>query len=97
MIKRKIRDNLNTLNIFKNKEYHTVSLGVDEGENMLVYIDGNSVLQSSVIKNLRASKGCEGGMFINNWEIYQLNGVGARNLPELYLDDAYASNSEILK
>lgn len=89
--------NLNTLNIFKNKEYHTVSLGVDEGENMLVYIDGNSVLQSSVIKNLRASKGCEGGMFINNWEIYQLNGVGARNLPELYLDDAYASNSEILK
>ena len=88
---------LNTLNIFKNKEYHTVSLGVDDNESMLAFVDGQQVLQSDVIKNLRSSKGCEGGMFINNWEIYQLNGEGARNLPEFYLDDAYASTSEMLK
>lgn len=88
---------LNTLNVFKNKEYHIVSMAVDGEENLLVYIDGTEVLKSSLVKDLRVANGCEGSMYINNWEIYQLNGVGAKNLPELYLDDAYASNSEILK
>lgn len=87
---------LNSLNIFKNKAYHTVSMGVDQDENLLVFVDGVEVLRSTLVKDARTANACEGAMYINNWEIYQLNGQGAKNLPELYLDDAYASNTEIL-
>ncbi len=87
----------NTLNIFKNGEYHNVSLGVDENEDLIVFVDGSEVLRSQAVHNLRTSKNCVGEMFINNWEIYNLNGNGARNIPQLYLDDAYASNTEMLK
>lgn len=89
---------LNSMCIFKNKEYHTVALGIDRDQMLHVYIDGNEVLQSPIVRDTRSQMGCEGSMFINNWEIYQLNGNNARNLPQFYLDDAYASNlDELLK
>ncbi|MDR2914285.1 MAG: hypothetical protein LBV74_05580 [Tannerella sp.] len=88
---------LNTMNIFKEKDYKNVSMAVDKDENLLVYIDGNEILISDLVKTARTSNNCQGGMFINNWEFYYLNGNGGRNIPLMYIDDAYASNTEILK
>ncbi len=88
---------LNTMNIFKDKEYHTIAMGVNEDEILVVYIDGIEVLTSTIVKDVRSSMGCKGRIYVANWEIYQLNGIGARNLPQFYLDDAYASNAEMLK
>jgi hypothetical protein len=89
--------NLNTMNIFKNRDFKNVSMSVDEHENLFVYIDGAEILSSSIVKNTRTTHACKGGMFINNWEFYYLNGNGGINIPLMYLDDAYASTTEILK
>ena len=88
---------LNTMNVFKNKEYKNVSMAIDENEILRVYIDGNEVFYSYLVKNARSVHNCQGGLFVNNWEFYYLNGNGGKNIPLMYIDDAYASNTEILK
>lgn len=90
--------NMNTMNVFANKSYHTVALGIDNSETVHVFVDGVEVLTSTLLHDTRTEMGCPGSMFINTWDIYQLNGNGGRNLPQFYLDDAYASNiDEMLK
>lgn len=88
---------LNTMNVFQAKQYKNVSMSVDENEELLVFVDGTSALTSSIVKNVRVEKACEGRMSVNNWEIYYLNGDGGKNIPVMYLDNAYASTTEILK
>jgi len=85
------------LNTFKVAEYKTVSMSVDENERLLVYVAGDEVLTSNILSNARTVNGCPGNMYINNWEIYYINGNGGRNIPLMYMDDAYASTSELLK
>lgn len=89
--------NLNTMNTFSNGVYKNVSMGVDENERLKVYMEGEEILTSDIVKNLRLEKACEGIMRINYWDFYYLNGNGAMNIPEMYIDDAYASNTEMLK
>ena len=36
-------------------------------------------------------------MSFNNWELYIPNGDGGKNIPLVYIDDAYASNTGILE
>lgn len=85
------------LNTFKVKDYKTVSMSVDENEKLIICMAGSEMLNSSIVSNVRAEKGCEGKMYINNWEIYYLNGNGGRNIPVVYMDDALGSTTEILK
>jgi len=89
--------NLNTMNVFQNGEYKNVSMSIDEDEKLWVYVDGVEALTSSIVKSARTTHDCEGRMFINNWEIYYLNGNNGQNIPSMYFDDAYASTTEILK
>jgi hypothetical protein len=89
--------NLDAMDIFENGECHTVALGVDGDYNLMVYIDGSQVLTSSIVYDMRTNMACEGSMFLNNWEIYHLNGNGARNQPQFHLDDCYASNTDMLE
>jgi hypothetical protein len=89
---------LNAMNIFQNKSYHTIAMGMASDEILVVFVDGAEVLRTPIVHDLRTEQNCTGNIFISNWEIYQLNGNGARNLPKLYLDDCYASNvDELLK
>lgn len=88
---------LNTFNTFVAKEYKNVSMGVDENYMLHACIDGIEVLQSNLVSDVRLRNNCEGNVFINNWEIYFINGNGGRNIPVMYMDDAYGSNTEMLK
>ncbi len=88
---------LNTMNTFVAKEYKTVSMSVDENDKLLAHVAGTEVLISDIVANLRTEMQCEGRMSINNWEIYFINGNGGRNIPLMYMDDAYGSNTEILR
>ncbi len=88
---------LETMNTFKNGEYKNVSMSVDADENLIVCIDGVQIFSHDIVKSVRARHNCEGGMYINNWQFYFVNGDGGRNIPLMYLDDAYASTTEILK
>lgn len=87
---------LNTMNIFQNMSYHTVSMGMASDEVLVSFVDGSEVLRSNIVRDLRTANNCVGKMYVSNWEIYQLNGIGARNLPQFYLDDCYASNVDDL-
>lgn len=82
---------LNTFNTFDNGVYRTVSMGIDENYHLEAYVDGNLAVQSDIVANAYNSGSCVGGIFLNNWEIYTLNGNGASNIPVMYFDDAYAS------
>lgn len=88
---------LNTLNTFVAKEYKNVSMGVDENETFAAYVAGTEAFTSALVANARTAHACEGGMYINNWEIYYVNGNGGRNIPLVYIDDAYGSTVEMLK
>ena len=88
---------LSTMNVFSNGNYKNVSMSVDENDNLFVHLDGTEALSSSILKNARTEKACEGRIAINNWEFYYLNGNAGANVPVMYLDDAYASTTEILK
>ena len=89
---------LNTLNVFtKTKVYKKVSMAVDENKRLLVYVDANEVLSSNLVNQAYTEKACEGDIAINNWEFYFMNGDGGKSIPEIYIDNAEASNIEILK
>lgn len=88
---------LNTMNTFKAKEYKTVSMGLDQNKVLTAYIDGVETLRSNIVQELYTEKNCKGGIYVNNWEVYYINGNGGKNIPQMYFDDAYASNTEILK
>lgn len=88
---------LNTFNTFKNGLYQTVSMGVDANHQLSAYVAGQLAITSNLIADVRNTNGCEGGLFVNNWEFYYLNGNQAKNIPVMYLDDAYASNTEMLQ
>lgn len=88
---------LNTLNTFKVNSNKNITFAVDENESLLVFIDGEEALNSNLVKKVRTDKVCEGQIFIDNWEFYFLNGNSGRNVPVMYIDDIYGSNTEILK
>lgn len=88
---------MNTMNTFVPKLYQTVSMSVDENESILIYLAGEEVLKSNLLKNVRTLNACEGRISIDNWEIYLPNGNAGKNVPVIYVDDAYASNLEMLK
>lgn len=85
------------LSSFSNKNYKKVAMAIDKDYNFYVFLDGNQVLETNVISELRNSKGCEGNIFIDTWRILFPNGNGGKNIPLLYVDDAYASTTDILK
>lgn len=91
------RHKLDTFNKFVAGEYKNVSMGVDENFILHAYIDGVETLTSSIVANARNLNQCVGNMFVDNWEIYYINGNGGRNIPVMYMDDAYGSNTEMLK
>ena len=88
---------LNTFNTFTAKDYKTVSMGIDENYVFHACVAGAEVLTSNLVSDVRMNRQCPGGMYINNWEIYYLNGNAGRNIPVMYMDDAYASTSEMLR
>ena len=88
---------LNTMNTFVEGIHQTVSMSIDENENFLVHVAGQEALRSSIIRDIRTEQASQGGLYINNWELYIPNGDSGRNVPVLYVDDAYASNSGILE
>ncbi len=88
---------LNSFNTFVAGDYKTVSMGVDENGVLMAAINGVEALRSNLVSEVRAANQCVGNIFINNWEIYYINGNGGRNIPVMYMDDAYGSTSEMLK
>lgn len=88
---------LNTFNTFTDKDYKTVSMGVDENYKFHAYVAGVEALSSDIVANVRMANQSVGGMYINNWEIYYINGNAGRNIPVMYFDDAYASTTEMLQ
>lgn len=85
------------MNTFTAKLYQTVSMSVDESEAIIVHVAGQEVLKSTILSDARIQNACEGRMSINNWELYIPNGNGGTNIPLVYIDDAYASNTGILE
>ena len=85
------------MNTFVEGIHQTVSRSIDENENFLVHVAGQEALRSSIIRDIRTEQASQGGLYINNWELYIPNGDSGRNVPVLYVDDAYASNSGILE
>lgn len=88
---------LNTMNTFVPNFYQTVSMSVDAEENLIVHVGGQEILRSDLVHKVRTENAAVGNISINNWEIYIPNGDGGRNVPVVYMDDAYASTTEILK
>lgn len=88
---------LNTMNTFAEGVYQTVAMSIDENENFLVHVAGQEALRSSIIQDIRTEQASQGGLYINNWELYIPNGNSGRNVPVVYVDDAYASNTGILE
>lgn len=88
---------LNTFNTFVAGDYKTVSMGVDENYMLQAYINGSEVLHSNLVSDVRMANQCVGNIYINNWEIYFINGNGGRNIPVMYMDDAYGSTTEMLR
>ena len=82
---------IHTFDTFVAKEYKTVSMGVDENYNLEAYVAGQLALQSDIVARAYAQGNCVGGLFINQWDFYYLNGNAGRNVPVMYIDDAYAS------
>ena len=85
------------MNTFTANTPKTVSMGVDENKVLHMYVDGVETLTSDAVANLYETMQCKGGMHINNWDFYYLNGNGNKNVPKMYIDDAYASTTEMLK
>lgn len=81
------------LNQFKNGTYETVSLGVDEEHNVLVYLSGVEVLNLPVLKDKTVELGWTGEHYIKQWDIYYINGDKGNNAPVMYYDDGYASTA----
>lgn len=88
---------MNTMNTFVPKLYQTVSMSVDENETIFVHLAEEEVLKSNLLKEVRTLNACEGRMSVNNWEVYFPNGNAGKNIPVVYMDDAHASNFEMLK
>jgi hypothetical protein len=89
--------NLNTMNNFVAKDYKTVSMAIDENEQLYMYVAGQEALSSSLVADVRKNAACEGQMYVQTWYLYYINGNGGKNIPYMYIDDAFASNTEILK
>lgn len=89
--------NLNTMNTFTAKLYQTVSMSVDENEAIIVNVAGKEVLRSSILNEARTANACEGRMSVSNWELYIPNGNGGKSIPVVYIDDAHASNIDMLE
>ena len=87
---------LNTMNTFKAKLYQTVTMSVDENETFIVSVAGQESFRSDIVKNSRTTNACEGRIAIDNWELYIPNGDGGRDIPVVYIDDAYALNTGVL-
>ena len=81
------------MNQFKNGTYETVSLGVDEDRNILVYLSGNEIMNLPVLKDKANELGWTGENYVNYWDIYYLNGDKGNNVPVMYFDDGYASTA----
>lgn len=88
---------LNTFNTFVARDYKNVSMGVDENFMLHAFVDGAEALTSNIVATARTENQCVGNAFVNNWEIYFINGNGGRNIPVMYMDDAYGSTTEMLK
>ena len=88
---------LNTMNNFVAKDYKTVSMSIDENEQLYMHVAGQEALSSSLVADIRNANACQGNLYVQTWYLYYINGNGGRNIPYMYIDDAYGSNTEILK
>lgn len=85
------------MSTFSNQIYKKVGMAIDENYLLHVFIEGEEVLTTPVISELRVSNQFQGDIIIDNWRIIFPNGNGGTNRPMLYFDDAYASTTELLK
>lgn len=88
---------ISKMSTFTNKNHKRVGMAIDENYQLLVFMEGEQVLITPAIGELRASNQMQGGVFIDNWRVVFPNGNGGANRPMLYFDDAYASTTELLK
>lgn len=88
---------ISKMSTFTNKNYKKVGMAVDENYQLHVFMEGEEVLTTPVISELRTLNQMQGGIFIDNWRVIFPNGNGGANRPMLYFDDAYASTTELLK
>jgi len=85
------------MSTFSNKNYKKVGMAIEENYQLHLFLEGEEILTSSIISELRTLEQIQGKIFIDNWRITFPNGNGGSNRPMLYFDDAYASTTEILK
>lgn len=88
---------INKMSTFTNGNYKKIGMAIDENFQFYVFIEGEEVLKTPVIRELRTSNQMQGGIFIDNWRVVFPNGNGGSNRPMFYFDDAYASTTELLK
>lgn len=85
------------ISTFTNKNYKKVGMAIDVNYQLFVFLEGEEILSTPIISELRSENGMEGRIFIDNWRIVFPNGNGGANRPMLYFDEAYASTTELLK
>ena len=88
---------ISKMSTFTNKNYKKVGMAIDENYHLHIFMEGEEVLTTPVISELRTLNQIQGGIFIDNWRIVFPNVNGGANRPMLYFDDAYASTTELLK
>ncbi|MBD8347568.1 hypothetical protein [Dysgonomonas sp. HGC4] len=76
---------------FDNGIYKKISMSVDKDYYIYVNLDGEEVLKSSWLREFRTKNNSQDNIYIDWWRIGFPNGTG-KNLPVLYLDDAYGAN-----
>jgi len=81
---------------FQNGTQETVSLGINENNQIQVYMSGEEIVTIDNLRVLREKYGWIGNYYVNQWNIFFTNNVGGVNPPYMYIDDGYAS-SELLK
>lgn len=79
------------LSTFDNKVYKKVSLSIDKDYLIRINLDGEEIQTSTFLQGFRRDFNCVDDIYVNWWRIGFPNGA-SKNLPVLYLDDAYAMN-----
>src|SRR5690606_4811859 len=72
---------ISKMSTFTNKNYKKVGMAIDENYHLHIFMEGEEVLTTPVISELRTLNQIQGGIFIDNWRIVFPNGNGGANRP----------------
>lgn len=82
---------IDKLSSFSNQVYKKVSLSIDQNYLIHINLDGEELYTSNYLQEFRRDFNCIDEIYVDWWRIGFPIGA-SKELPVLYLDDAYAAN-----